>query len=86
MGDAKLTNDTPLENRPNHWYLRVKTLQDEYLVDVGTNAGAARIALENAKRSMSETGAVTIADGLVVNASDIESIALQDTKAATRTT
>jgi hypothetical protein len=73
-------------DNPNHWYLRVKTLQDEYLVDVGTNAEAARIALEKAKRSMSETGAVTIADGLVVNASDIESIALQDSKAAARTT
>ena len=64
------------------WYLRVKTLDDEYLVDVGTEATAARAALERAKTLLDETGAVTIADGLAVNASDIESIVLQDSAAA----
>ncbi len=67
---------------PDHWYLRVKTLNDSFLLDVGTDATAARIALDRAKRLMEETGAVTIAEGLVVNASDIESIALQDAAAA----
>jgi hypothetical protein len=66
----------------DHLYLRVKTLNDSFLVDVGTDSRAARVALERAKALMEETGAVTIADGLVVNASDIESIVLQDGKAA----
>jgi hypothetical protein len=51
---------------------------------VGTDATAARVALERAKALMEETGAVTIAEGLVVNASDIESIVLQDSEAAAR--
>jgi hypothetical protein len=66
---------------PN-WYLRVKTLSEDYLVDVGPDPQRARAALENAKRLMHETGAVTIGDALVVNASDIESIALQDADAS----
>jgi hypothetical protein len=73
-----------MEMTAGNWYLLVKTLNDEYLVDVGTNATAARAALERAKKLMNETGAVTIADGLVVNASDIESIALQDANHASR--
>jgi hypothetical protein len=48
---------------------------------VGPDPQAAQAALKNAKRLMRETGAVTIADALVVNASDIESIALQDATA-----
>jgi hypothetical protein len=69
---------------PNHLYLRVKTLNESFSVDVGTDATAARVALERAKALMEETGAVTIAEGLVVNASDIESIVLQDSEAAAR--
>jgi len=69
-------------DRTGHLYLRVKTLNDEFVVDVGTDATAARVALERAKALMEETGAVTIADGLVVNASDIESIVLQDAEGA----
>jgi hypothetical protein len=68
--------------KTGHLYLRVKTLHDEFVVDVGTDATAARVALERAKALMEETGAVTIADGLVVNASDIESIVLQDAEGA----
>jgi hypothetical protein len=63
---------------PDHLYLRVKTLNDSFLVDVGADPTAARVALARAKELMEETGAVTIAEGLVVNASDIESIVLQD--------
>ena len=71
-----------MTQQPGNWFLNVKTLNDTFLVDVGTDATAARVALDRAKKLMNETGAVTIADGLVVNASDIESIALQDTDAA----
>jgi hypothetical protein len=71
-----------MTEKPGHWFLNVKTLNDSFLVDVGTDAEAARDALDRAKELMNETGAVTIAEGLVVNASDIESIALQDTNAA----
>jgi hypothetical protein len=66
------------------WYLRVKTLNEEHLIDVGPSSERAHAALEEAKRLMNETGAVTIAGGLVVNASDIESVALQDAKTAGR--
>jgi hypothetical protein len=52
-----------------------------FLVDVGTDATAGRVALDRAKKLMNDTGAVTIAEGLVVNASDIQSIALQDATA-----
>ena len=68
--------------RNPNWYLRVKTMSEEYLVDVGSDPERARVALENARRLMRETGAVTIGDALVVNASDIESIALQDAAAS----
>ena len=68
------------------YYLRVKTLSEDYLVDVGPNAQEAKTALETARRLMSETGAVTIGDAVVVNASDIESIVLQDAKAASTNT
>ncbi len=64
------------------WYLRVKTFSEEYLVDVGPDADAAQSALEDAKRRMRETGAVTVGRALVVSASDIESIAIQDASAA----
>jgi hypothetical protein len=63
---------------PDHLYLRVKTLNDSFLVDVGDDPRVARDALDRAKALMEETGAVTIAEGLVVNASDIESIVLQE--------
>jgi hypothetical protein len=60
------------------WYLRVKTLNDEHVVDLGANSTVARATLEQAKTRMEETGAVTIADSLVVNASDIVSITLHE--------
>jgi hypothetical protein len=59
------------------WYLRVKTLNEEREIELGPSEGDARAALENAKRLMAETGAVTIAGALVVNASDIESLSLR---------
>ena len=71
-----------MSTRNPNWYLRVKTMSEEYLVDVGSDPERARVALENARRLMRETGAVTIGDALVVNASDIESVALQDAAAS----
>ena len=71
----------PVPTDPN-WYLRVKTLSEEYLVDVGPDPQRAQAALQKAKGLMRETGAVTIGDALVVNASDIEAIVLQDAAAA----
>jgi Histidine kinase-like ATPase domain len=59
------------------WYLRVKTLNEEREIELGPSEGDARAALEDAKRLMAETGAVTIAGALVVNASDIESLSLR---------
>jgi hypothetical protein len=59
-------------------YLLVKTQHDSFLVDVGEDAAVARAQLEEAKKLMHETGSVTIGGSLVVMASDIESIALQD--------
>lgn len=53
------------------WYLKVKTLNDEHMVDLGGSSAVARAILEQAKGRMEETGAVTIAGSLVVNASDI---------------
>jgi hypothetical protein len=67
---------------PDRWSLLVKTHEDMFRVDVGTDAIAAQAALEEAKSLMSETGSVTIGGSLVVMASDIESIALQDSAAA----
>ena len=60
------------------WYLLVKTLHDTFRVDVGADASSAQAALAEAKALMSETGSVTIGGSLVVMASDIESIALQE--------
>jgi hypothetical protein len=59
-------------------YLLVKTRDDSFLVDVGDNPVVARNELAEAKKLMDETGSVTIGGSLVVMASDIESIALQD--------
>ena len=59
-------------------YLLVKTRDDSFLVDVGDNPVVARNELAEAKKLMAETGSVTIGGSLVVMASDIESIALQD--------
>jgi hypothetical protein len=56
----------------------VKTQHDSFLVDVGDDPDVARRELAQAKKLMSETGSVTIGGSLVVMASDIESIALQD--------
>jgi hypothetical protein len=60
------------------WYLRVKTLNDEHVIDLGANGTVARAMLEQAKARMDETGAVTIAGSLVVNASDIISVTLHE--------
>jgi hypothetical protein len=59
-------------------YLLVKTRNDRFLVDVGDDPVLAQNELAEAKQLMSETGSVTIGGSLVVMASDIESIALQD--------
>jgi hypothetical protein len=59
-------------------YLRVKTQQDRFLVDVGDDPVVAQTKLAEAKKLMNETGSVTIGGSLVVMASDIESIALQE--------
>jgi hypothetical protein len=59
-------------------YLLVKTRNDSFLVDVGNDPVLAQNELAEAKKLMSETGSVTIGGSLVVMASDIESIALQD--------
>lgn len=59
-------------------YLLVKTQHDSFLVDVGDDPAIAQIELAEAKKLMNETGSVTIGGSLVVMASDIESIALQD--------
>ena len=61
-----------------NWYLRVKTLSDEHVVDLGGSSAVASAMLEQAKGRMEETGAVTIAGSLVVNASDIVSITLHE--------
>lgn len=60
------------------WYLRVKTRNEEHQIDLGADEAGAHAALEEAKKLMHETGAVTIAGGLVVNASDIVSMSLHD--------
>jgi hypothetical protein len=65
-----------------NWYLVVKTLHDTFRVDVGSDPAADQVALGEAKARMGETGSVTIGGSLVVMASDIESIALQDEDAA----
>ena len=62
----------------SNWYLRVKTLNEEHVVDLGGNSTVARAILEQAKGRMEKTGAVTIAGSLVVNASDIVSITLHE--------
>jgi hypothetical protein len=67
---------------PEHWSLLVKTRDDLFSVDVGTDDAAAQAALREAKGLMNETGTVTIAGSLVVMASEIESIALQSSAAA----
>jgi hypothetical protein len=59
-------------------YLLVKTQHDSFLVDVGDDPAIAQTELAEAKKLMNETGSVTIGGSLVVMASDIESIALQD--------
>ncbi len=58
--------------------LLVKTKNDTFLVDVGEDPVVAQAELAEAKTLMNETGSVTIGGSLVVMASDIESIALQD--------
>ena len=58
--------------------LLVKTQNDTFLVDVGEDPVVAQAELAEAKKLMNETGSVTIGGSLVVMASDIESIALQD--------
>ena len=58
--------------------LLVKTQHDSFLVDVGEDPEVAQAQLAEAKKLMNETGSVTIGGSLVVMASDIESIALQD--------
>jgi hypothetical protein len=65
-----------MDSNPNNWYLKVKTLDDTQLIDLGTDGIAAGATLEQAKKQMAETGAVTIAGSFVVNASDIVSISL----------
>lgn len=59
-------------------HLLVATRHDSFLVDVGNDPVIAQRELADAKRLMGETGSVTIGGSLVVMASDIESIALQD--------
>jgi hypothetical protein len=59
-------------------HLLVKTQHESFLVDVGENPVVAQAELAEAKKLMNETGSVTIGGSLVVMASDIESIALQD--------
>ena len=59
-------------------HLLVKTQHESFLVDVGEDAVYAQAELAEAKKLMNETGSVTIGGSLVVMASDIESIALQD--------
>jgi hypothetical protein len=66
----------------SNWFLKVKTLDDEHLVDLGSDGSAAGAILEQAKKQMGQTGAVTIADSLVLNASDIVSISLHQGAAA----
>jgi hypothetical protein len=61
-------------------YLLVKTRHDNFLVDVGDDPVIAQTELAEAKKLMNETGSVTIGGSLVVMASDIESIALQDSE------
>ena len=61
-------------------YLLVKTQHDSFLVDVGVDPVIAQAELAEAKKLMNETGSVTIGGSLVVMASDIESIALQDSE------
>jgi hypothetical protein len=58
--------------------LLVKTQHDSFLVDVGEDPVVAQAELAKAKELMNETGSVTIGGSLVVMASDIESIALQE--------
>jgi hypothetical protein len=60
--------------------LLVKTHDDSFLVDVGANPAIAQTELAKAKKLMNETGSVTIGGSLVVMASDIKSIALQDSE------
>ena len=60
------------------WYLRVKTLNEEHVIDLGANSTVAGAMLEQARARMDETGAVTIAGSLVVNASDLISITLHE--------
>jgi hypothetical protein len=59
----------------------VKTQHDSFLVDVGDDPAIAQTELAEAKKLMNETGSITIGGSLVVMASDIESIALQDSEA-----
>ena len=59
-------------------HLLVKTQHESFLVDVGEDPVSAQAQLAEAKKLMNETGSVTIGGSLVVMASDIESIALQD--------
>lgn len=61
-----------------NWHLRVKTINDEHVIDLGENSTVAAAMLEQAKARMDETGAVTIAGSLVLNASDIVSITLHE--------
>ncbi len=58
----------------------MKTQHDSFLVDVGDNPVIAQTELQEAKKLMNQTGSVTIGGSLVVMASDIESIALQDSE------
>lgn len=71
-------SNLPIAWRRDHLYLLVKTQHDSFLVDVGDDPAIAQAELAQAKELMNETGSVTIGGSLVVMASDIESIALQD--------
>ena len=45
-----------------NWYLRVKTLSDEHVADLGGSSAVARAMLEQAKGRMEETGAVLLGE------------------------
>ena len=60
-----------------HWFLKVRTRDENFLVDVGSDPVVAQAALDQAHGLMEQTGSVKIGGSLIVMASEIESIALQ---------